>query len=362
MSEQQRQEDAASRQDVRPSSPMIQRVRLGRPRWFVLVWLGMALALAVLASLLWLVGRWNQPYGSGERLVEIPRGYSLQRIAQRLEDEQVISSAWLFRLYVHMRSSASQLQAGEYLFEQPLSMAQAAEMVARGDIHYHKAVVREGLDLEEIADHLSSQGWGERQRLLQLMRDPSWIADLDPQAQDLEGYVFPDTYLFPRSAQAAQVLRNMVERTRHIWDQRRQAQANELGMSLRQVLTLASLIEKEAARADERRLISSVFHNRLRQNIKLDCDPTVIYAVKRQGEYDGIIHRSDLQIDSPYNTYRYPGLPPGPIANAGLGSIDAALDPASTEFLFFVARNDGSHVFSRTYREHERAVQRFQRD
>ncbi|HSR66522.1 MAG TPA: endolytic transglycosylase MltG [Acidobacteriota bacterium] len=343
------------------TSPSTPPARLARPRWFMAAWMMVALALALSAGLLWLVSRWNEPYGSGRRLVEIPRGYSLERIASRLEEEQVVSSALLFRLYVRLRASASDLKAGEYLFDRPLSLAQVAEKLRSGDIHYHRAVVREGLDLQEIARDLAAQEWGRRDALLQLLQDPAWIADLDARAQDLEGYVFPDTYFFPRSATPRQVLKTMVDRTRRIWNEQRQARARSLGMSLREVLTLASLIEEEAARADERRLISSVFHNRLRQNIKLDCDPTVVYAVKRQGLYDGIIHLSDLRIDSPYNTYLYPGLPPGPIANAGLASIDAALNPADTDFLFFVARNDGSHVFSRTYRQHQRAVERFQR-
>jgi UPF0755 protein len=157
------------------------------------------------------------------------------------------------------------------------------------------------------------------------------------------------------------VILSMISNLRKLWTQEKADQARELDLTLREVLTLASLIEKESGLESERNLVSAVFHNRLKIGMKLASDPTVIYAVKRIKEYDGIIHRSDLQLDSPYNTYLYPGLPPGPIANPGLASIKAALHPADVDFLYFVSKNDGSHFFSRHFRDHNRAVQQYQR-
>ncbi len=335
-----------------------------RPRWFALVWMATATALAAAAGLLWLVDALNRPHPhpfQEEILIEIPPGASLGQIAHELEAQGVVRSARLFRWYSAAFSLSTRLQAGEYLFDRPMSLVEATEKLRRGDIHYHKLVIREGLDLDEILQHLTSHGWGSPDRLAELARDPSPIVGLDPLAQDLEGYLFPDTYHLTSGMNELHVISLMLERFRSSWTKDRRRRAQELGMSLRQVLTLASLIEKETALASERPLVSSVFHNRLRRNIKLACDPTVIYAVKRVKPFDGIIHRSDLQMDSPYNTYLYPGLPPGPICNAGLQSIDAALYPADTDYLYFVSRNDGSHVFSRSYREHARAVQEFQR-
>ena len=335
-----------------------------RPRWFTLVWMAMAAALAASSGLLWVVDALKRPHPHPFReeiLVDIPRGASLGQIAQTLEGQGVVRSARLFRWYSAAFSLSTRLQAGEYLFDRPMSLVEVAEKLRRGDIHYRKLVLREGLDLDEIVHYLQSQGWGSTQRLEELAHDTSPMAGLDPQAEDLEGYLFPDTYHLTREMNEFQVVSLMLDRFRSAWSEERQRRAQQLGMSLRQVLTLASLIEKETALASERPLVSSVFHNRLKRNIKLACDPSVIYAVKRVKPYDGIIHRSDLQLDSPYNTYLYPGLPPGPISNAGLQSIDAALYPADTDYLYFVSRNDGSHVFSRTYRQHARAVQEFQR-
>ncbi|MEE8585506.1 MAG: endolytic transglycosylase MltG [Acidobacteriota bacterium] len=335
-----------------------------RPRWFALVWMAMAAALAASAGLLWAVRALSSPYPhpfQEEILVDIPPGASLGQIAQKLQAQGVVRSALLFRWYSAAFSLSTRLQAGEYLFDHPMSLVEVTEKLHRGDIHYRKLVIREGLDLGEIVQHLESQGWGSSDRFEELARDPSPIAGLDPQAEDLEGYLFPDTYHLTRDMNEFQVVSLMLERFRSSWSEERRRRAQELGMSLRQVLTLASLIEKETSLAAERPLVSSVFHNRLQRNMKLACDPTVIYAVKRVKPYDGILHRSDLQLDSPYNTYLYPGLPPGPISNAGLQSIAAALYPADTDYLYFVSRNDGSHVFSRTYRQHARAVQEFQR-
>src|SRR5207302_4584821 len=186
------------------------------------------------------------------------------------------------------------------------------------------------------------------------------IRGLDPAARTLEGYLFPETYSVPRHTDAAHLVRLMVERFKHVFTPDLKAAADAWGLSVRQVVTLASIVEKETARAEERPLVAAVYENRLRIGMGLQCDPTVIYALQLAGRYTGNLHRDDLAMDSPYNTYRYPGLPPGPIASSGRASLDAAVHPAAADFLYFVSRNDGSHVFARTLDEHNRNVQKFQ--
>lgn len=341
----------------------IPRLRRKR-RWILLCALFIPVA-SFAALVFWFRQSVEEPFpargGFQERLVEIPKGYSLGRIGRLLQREGIVSSERLFRWHVRLQSLEKELKAGEYRFDSPASIEQVTDKLVRGDVYLRRVTIPEGLDAAQVAHHLASQGWGREDLLLDAVRDPSPVRDLDPRAEDLEGYLFPDTYHLTKNMTEKELIAIMVERMRSIWTPDRRRLAESLGMRLRDVLTLASLIEKEARLDDERPLVSAVFHNRLRSNMKLACDPTVIYAVKRIKDYDGIIHQSDLRLDSPYNTYLYPGLPPGPIANPGLASIDAALKPADADFLYFVARNDGSHAFSRTYREHQRAVQQFQR-
>lgn len=335
------------------------RRRLGRA--FLI--LAAAALLAAAAGAWMLQGAIERPHAGFREgaVVDIPRGAGLAAIANRLETAGVVSSGRLFRWYSRWRGLDTRLHAGEYLFDAPVSMRQTLDKLARGEVRLHKTTLPEGLDLEETADHLARLGWGDRERFMKAFADSSPIRDLDAAAADLEGYLLPETYFFPRGADEAEIASVLVSAFRGLWNESRRQRALQLGLGLRETVTLASLIEEETALPEERRLVSSVFHNRLRRGIKLDCDPTVIYAVKRAKGFDGIIHRSDLEFDSPYNTYLYPGLPPGPISSPGAASIDAALDPAPSDYLFFVSRNDGSHVFSRTYREHRRAVKRYQR-
>ena len=292
---------------------------------------------------------------------EVEKGQGVGQIAARLEAAGLIYSARLFRLYLHWQGPSFRLQAGEYRFDRPTNLTQVADKLHRGDVYLHKITIAEGLTLSETAERFATRNFGIHDRLLELMGRPETISAIDPEAHNLEGYLFPETYLLEKGTTEEVIVESMVQQFVKNWSLERWHRARQLGLSVRQVVTLASLIEKETNQPDERRLISSVFHNRLHRNMTLDCDPTVIYAVRLVKEYDGILHRSDLQLDSPYNTYLYPGLPPGPIANPGLAAIDAALDPAPTDYLYFVSANDGSHVFSRNYRDHERAVVRYQR-
>ncbi|HOM99682.1 MAG TPA: endolytic transglycosylase MltG [Acidobacteriota bacterium] len=318
---------------------------------------------ALVASSLW---RWwsfqvSTPYrGYLEPMVtvHIPEGTSVRRIGVLLEEARVVRSAQIFTVYARL-TDGSPLQAGVYRFDKAESLEEVIRKLRRGETLQVRVTIPEGSDLVQIAVILAKERVAQIEDFMEAAANPEEIRDLDPQATDLEGYLFPDTYFFPPDVSAPQIVRRMVANFRRHWKERFERRTFETGWTVREVVTLASLIEKETGVPHERPLVSAVFHNRLRMGMPLMCDPTVIYAVALEREFDGIIHRSDLEIDSPYNTYRYPGLPPGPIANPGLASIEAALEPADVDYLYFVARGDGGHVFSRTYAEHARAVQRY---
>ena len=223
----------------------------------------------------------------------------------------------------------------------------------------HQATLIEGLTLEETALQLTEQGFGDYEAFLKAMRAPEAILDLDPLAKTLEGYLFPNTYSFPRSSSEAEIVSTLVGTFRELVEP--ELAANPAVESLREMVILASIVEKEAQADGERPLIAGVYRNRLDRGIGLYADPTIIFALKQQGTWDGDIRRRDLDLDSPYNTYRYPGLPPGPICSPGLASIQAATQPANVPYLYFVSRNDGTHVFAETLREHNRNVDEWQR-
>jgi UPF0755 protein len=211
-----------------------------------------------------------------------------------------------------------------------------------------------------MAKVFESNGFGSSASFVEAASTKALVGALDPQAVDLEGYLFPDTYAVPRQTSAMTLVALMIDRFEESYSESMRQRASELGLSTRQVVTLASLVEKETARADERPLVAAVYHNRLKRGMSLQADPTVVYALERAGRYDGNIRREDLQFDSPYNTYKYPGLPPGPIASPGLAALEAAVRSAAVRFLYFVSRNDGSHAFSETLAQHNRNVREFQ--
>jgi len=301
-------------------------------------------------------------HSNPEQPLVIERGASLPEISRTLKDHGIIPSEEIFEWYVRLTGQAATLQAGEYLFKGPVDLFEVSRMLRLGLVHYRKLTVPEGLTLREIARRLDERDFGSEDNFLQAMTRVDWITGWDPEASDnLEGYLFPETYFFSRPMSEEEIVQSIVENFSEQWTSRHSMRARELNLTVREVITLASLIEEETGLAEERPLVSSVFHNRLKRNLKLACDPTVIYAVSLAKEFDGIIHRSDLEFDSPYNTYLYPGLPPGPISNPGMAAIEAALYPAEGDFLYFVSKNDGGHVFSSSYRDHRRAVARYQR-
>jgi len=222
--------------------------------------------------------------------------------------------------------------------------------------------VIEGLDLVAVASRLASAGFGAQETFLELVRSAEPIADLDPEATDLEGYLFPDTYAFARGTAEREIVATLVRTFRGHWQERIvPLLSGDREPTMRQIVTLASIVETETAVDAERPIVAGVYSNRLHRGMGLYADPTVIYALKRLGTWDGNLRRPDLEVDSPYNTYRYPGLPPGPICSPGLASLLAAAQPAEVPFLYFVSRNDGTHVFASTLAEHNRNVERWQK-
>lgn len=293
-------------------------------------------------------------------LIEVTPGMGTQAIGQRLIDAGVIRDRWTYRIAIWRSGNARRLQAGEYRFDRPLSAMDVIDKIVRGDIDVVALTFPEGLTIAEMAGLFENAGFGTAVSFVDAAKDASLVREIDPEARDLEGYLFPDTYSLSRRTDAPRLVRTMADRfMRQLPADVREA-ASARGLSIRQLVTLASIVEKETARPEERALVASVYSNRLRINMPLQCDPTVIYALVRAGRFNGNLRRDDLAIESPYNTYRYPGLPPGPVAAPGLQSLRAAAQPAATEYLYFVSRNDGSHEFARTLAEHNRNVQKFQ--
>ena len=322
-----------------------------------------AVLLAAAGSAWWFVVRLRQPYRGftgTEQFVEIPQGAGSRLIGERLVQSGVIRDRLTFRAALWMTGASRRLKAGEYRFDRSLTAAEAIDKLARGDVYVIRLTVPEGFTMFDVAKLFESHGFGSAAAFFQAARDPSVVRDLDPEALTLEGYLFPQTYALPRKTNAVTLARLMVAQFQQALtpDLRDEARARHL--TVHRLVTLASIVEKETGNAAERPLVSAVYQNRLRIGMALQCDPTVIYALELAGRYDGNIHKADLQVDSPYNTYRYAGLPPGPIASPGRASLEAVLHPSDADFLYFVSRNDGTHVFSRTLEEHNRNVQKFQ--
>lgn len=301
--------------------------------------------------------------GDAGKVIWIAPGSHTQPILQQLVTEGIIppSRQTLAYAYLWWNGNRGGIKAGEYRFAPSPSLREVLEILIQGKVHYRTLTIPEGWDLRQIGEILVSKGFGTRQEIQSLLADPEPIQKLDPQAVDLEGYLFPDTYFYTRGTNAREMISRMVQRFQSAFPPARQNRAREMGFSLRDMVVLASLIERETSLPAERPLISAVFHRRLKLGIRLQCDPTVVYASSRIGKYDGVIRQSDLNLDSPYNTYRFPGLPPGPIASPGEASLEAALHPAENNYLYFVAKGDGGHQFSANLTDHNQAVQLYQR-
>ncbi len=292
---------------------------------------------------------------AGRKFVLLRPGWSSRHIARELKSAGVIRSQTGF-LVAHYVLHPKSLKAGEYKFEQAANAVEVHDRIAGGDIYVHTVVVPEGFDIYGIAAAIEQAGLGSRSDFLKVARgDASLIADLDPQATSLEGYLFPDTYQFTRTQSMTDMVAAMVRRFRQ------EAKALNLNQDVHRIVTMASIVEKETAVPEERPLVAGVYYNRLTHNIALDADPSVIYAALLNGRYQGTIHESDLQFDSPYNTYRHVGLPPGPIANPGRSALQAAMHPQQNDYLYFVSDGNGHHRFARTLDEHSRNVAAYRR-
>jgi UPF0755 protein len=301
-----------------------------------------------------------RPPGAPALQLEVPPGMRADGVGRELHRLGLVRHPALFRVYMWRRGSSGRLRAGIYSIEGGKSLREIVEQLERGESTRREITFPEGRSIEEMALALAAAGLPAA-AFRAAAADPQPIQDLDPQAKDLEGYLFPDTYDVGQGEAAGRALvRRMLQRFRSVIQPQRPL-LEKSGLTLRQVVTLASLVELETAQAAERSRIAAVFLNRLKKGMLLQTDPTVIYALKRAGPYDGNIRKKDLDIDSPYNTYRYAGLPPGPIASPGRGAIRAVLEPAPVKDLYFVSRNDGTHEFSETLRQHEQAVDRYQR-
>lgn len=306
------------------------------------------------------------PIRHPEAVVMITPGTPVAQIARQLTAAGVISAPDVFTGVAVVTGKARQLKAGEYVFPDGLAVLEVFDILLRGDVRLFRITLPEGWTMREIAAYLERRPFaapGFAADVLAACQAPDLLAlagigreGLDP-TTTLEGYLFPDTYDIPRPASAREVVRRLVQTFRQRFTEAMKARAHTLGLSSHQVVTLASIIEKETGAADERPLISAVFHNRLKQGMALASDPTIIYGLPN---FDGNLRKADLSNPHPYNTYVHVGLPPGPIANPGLAALDAALNPAAVDYLYFVSRNNGTHAFATTYAEHARNVEKYQ--
>jgi UPF0755 protein len=342
-----------------------------------LFWLLLIAALASAGWFAWALLLPTEP--PQETFVMLRPGYSTHRIAAELKSAGIIRSQRAFILWHYLHRSRS-LKAGEYRFEKSRNMIDVQNRLARGDVYFRTVVVPEGYTMFDIARAVEAAGLGPAEDFLKAAQsDAALIADLDPNANSLEGYLFPDTYQFSRMMNMQEMAAAMVKQFRQVAGQiglvqpypdakpggKTQVLAylipNPNESPVKRTVIMASIVEKETAVADERPLVASVYYNRLEKSIALDADPSIIYAELLAGSYTGALHHDDMRFDSPYNTYVHPGLPPGPIANPGKSALEAAMHPAQSDYYYFVADAAGHHRFARTIEEHNKNVEAYRR-
>jgi len=301
------------------------------------------------------------PGGSFPQPVEIKleRGEPLSSVIRKLKEAKVISNKTLFSLWATLTAREKKIHWGLYRFDPPIAPAEILDRMVHGRGVFRRVTIPEGLTLNQTAAVLAQAGIVDQAQFVERAEDPALLKSLRLEETGVEGYLFPDTYYFVPFVTEKDILVTMVERFRKAFTQATSQQSEDFGMTLHEVVTLASLVEKESGLEAERPLISAVFHNRLRSNMPLQSDPTVIYGIKN---FSGNLTRKDLQTPSAHNTYLIQGLPPTPICNPGLSALRAALNPATVPYLYFVSKNDGSHFFSVTMAEHNRAVRLYQID
>jgi len=320
--------------------------------------------LAILGLRLWWTVETESPTGGPATEIVVAPGTSTQSVGEALQSAGVIPRSWSFAVFVRLRGDGAKLKAGRYRFEGPYSLADVERKIVEGEVERREITFPEGRSIFDMAEIAGRFGFSA-EAFLKAASDPAIIADLDPDAKTLEGYLFPETYDVTDGETEQALVSEMVKAGRRVFQEFSLAPEGRTidgrALTLRQILTLASIVELETAEPSERARIAGVFLNRLQKGMPLQTDPTVIYAMKIEGRYNGNIRKSDLASDSPYNTYRVAGLPPGPIASPGRLALKAVLEPEATDALYFVSRNDGTHVFSKSLHDHERAVDEFQR-
>jgi UPF0755 protein len=300
-----------------------------------------------------------QGFPSEGVFVDLPHGASSRAVARLLQQNGVIRSAIAFEIFAR-RHPKRRLQAGEYLFNHPISGHDVFWQIADGHIYEQPFTVREGETMFDIARDLEAGKFMSAAEFLTAAKNPEFIHDLAPDAKSLEGFLYPATYNLPRRPAANELTAEMVKKFKEEWSRiRSTAQIAPASGLTEHLVTLASLVERETPKPEERPLVAGIFENRLSKNMRLQCDPTVIYALEQIGHYNGLLTSADLKVDSPYNTYEHAGLPPGPIGNPGEESLRAAMTPTKTSFLYFVANTQGGHFFAATLEEHNRNVTRY---
>jgi UPF0755 protein len=291
----------------------------------------------------------------GQQFVLLHPGYSTRRIAHELKAAGVIRSSAVFMIWHRLHQGRS-LKAGEYLFEKPANSLDVDARLVRGDVYVRTVIIPEGYNIFDVAQAVQDAGLGSSQDFLKVAtEDVALISDLDPNAKSLEGYLFPNTYEFTRTQSMEEIAGAMVKEFRQV--------AREIGLTrdVPNTVTMASIIEKETSAPEERPVVASVYYNRMAEKIPLQADPSVIYAELLQGRYSGALHHADMQFASAYNTYTHAGLPPGPVGNPGKESLQAAMHPAQTDFLYFVSNGNGHHRFAHSLEEHNRNVAAYRR-
>jgi UPF0755 protein len=321
-----------------------------------------AVTLTLVAG--WAYGELHRPYAgwSGDHVdIVVEPGLDAGTMLGQLAEAGILRRPGLTRTWLSWTGEAHRLHAGEYSFDAPLTPLEVLRRLREGEVVLHEVTLPEGLNLVEIARRLEEGGFGTFAELHAAFSDPSPVADLDAEASDLEGYLYPETYRFPRGERASRIAEVMVRQFREAVGEGFTARASEVGLTVREAVTLASMIEKETSLPGERARIAGVFHNRLARRMKLECDPTVLYSLHRAGREVETLTYDDLRVESPWNTYVIQGLPAGPIANPGVESLNASLEPLSTDELFFVAAPGGGHSFSADLGSHLKAVAEWRR-
>jgi UPF0755 protein len=288
---------------------------------------------------------------------DIKAGQNLSEISDNLQKKGIVKSSFFLKILARYKESAKALKAGEYMLSPSKTPLQILSIITKGSVKLYKLTLPEGLNIKETAQRVENVGFGTKENFIFLAESKEFAETLGINQDTLEGYLYPETYFFPKNTSQEQIIKTMVNAFNKIYTSEFRKLSTDMGFSLHQIVTLASIIEKETGAAKERPIISSVFHNRLKKGMRLESDPTVIYGIK---DFNGNITRKDLRTWTPYNTYKIKALPPGPIANPGKMSIKAALYPADTDFIFFVSKKDTTHKFSKTIAEHNKAVRKYQ--